>query len=69
MKAIKVELELQPFRIPNYVSTKSKPGLRQEGLKEVPKYAIEDLPVETLEALCEQFRLDILAKKAGKAQE
>lgn len=54
---MKHEIKLQPFRTPNFVLTDSPSDERSIPLKE--------LSVETLDALCSQFRLDVFAK-AGK---
>jgi hypothetical protein len=64
--SIKVDMELVPFTVPNYVSVKTFPRLKQEGFQEAPKYAIADLSIETLEKLCDKFREDVMAKKMGK---
>lgn len=61
---IKIDIELEPFRVPNYVRLKPKPGLREEGFVDRPKYHLSELSDEILESLCEQFRKDVFAKKA-----
>ena len=66
MKAT-IELELKPFNVPNYVLTAQKVGERQDGFTETPVYKLEDLDVETLEPLCNEFR-DSVFKKANKDQ-
>ena len=63
--SIHVKVNLQPMRTPNHVLTEAKPGLRQEGFKETPKYALSELSEEALDALCVQFRKDVF-EKAGK---
>lgn len=65
MSEIKIELELEPFMIPNYVIVKSTPGQRREGFKENPKYRLSELPDETLIALCSVFQ-DAVLDKARK---
>jgi len=60
---IKVNIELEPFRVPNYVLVKQKAGLRQDGFQvDTPKYHVRDLDVETLERLCNEFRQAIFEK-------
>jgi len=34
---LKMEMDIQPFSIPQYVFAKSKPGLKQDGFQENPK--------------------------------
>lgn len=60
-----IEVKLKPFTVPNYVIVDADPVPRQEGFQEAPKYALKDLPAETLEALCEVFTEGVF-KKAGK---
>lgn len=59
---ITVKTELVPFSVPNYVLVKSRPGLRQDGIKEGVKYHVSELDDETLESLCAQFRSDVFKK-------
>lgn len=62
---ITVETELLPFTVPNYVLVKRKPGRRQDGINfDGPKYHLSELPHETLEKLCAQFRGSIFEKAA-----
>lgn len=61
---MKVEIEIQPFTIPNYVILKI-PGdsnTRTEGAKTLP---LKELSSETLDKLCEDFKSEVF-KKAGK---
>ena len=62
MKVIKLEVELQPFIVPNYVNQKTKCGKRQDGLTENPTYHLSELSDEVLHELCDQFRESVLAK-------
>ena len=64
MKTI-IEIELQPFTVPNFVLTVPKAGNRQDGFKEVPKYSLSELSAETLDKLCMDFRSEVF-RKAGK---
>lgn len=59
---MKVEIELQPFTVPNFVIARTKPGLRQEGMQEQPKFALRDLPAEALAELCDHFRREVFIK-------
>jgi CRISPR/Cas system endoribonuclease Cas6 (RAMP superfamily) len=63
---MKVEVELQPFTVPNFVLVKPRLGFRQEGITEAPKFALSELDEQTLEQLCAEFRRAVFAK-AGKA--
>jgi hypothetical protein len=66
MKA-SIEVELQPFTVPNYVLTVQPTRLKQEGIVETPKLALSDLDSMTLERLCNEFR-DAVFNKAGKSR-
>lgn len=66
MKAT-LEVELQPFTTPNFVRAVSKPGLKQDGLQELPAYPLSDLDSWTLDKLCRDFRNEVF-KKARKQQ-
>ena len=64
--SITVNVELLPFRVPNYVLTVSKPRPKKEGFRELTKYALAELDADTLAKLCDSFRADVFAK-ASKA--
>jgi hypothetical protein len=66
MKA-KIEVELQPFSVPNFVLTVQEARPRQDGFQETPNLALSDLDPPTLEMLCDEFR-DAVFSKAGKQQ-
>lgn len=66
MKAT-LQVELQPFMVPNFVRPVSKPGKREDGLAETGAYPLSDLDSITLDRLCEQFRSEVF-RKAGKEQ-
>jgi len=67
---IKLNVELIPFNIPNYVIVKRPPRPRNQGFEEGPKYHISELDEDTLNQLCDQFKSDVLAKaRAGKDQD
>lgn len=59
---MKHEIELQPFRTPNFVLQVSPPGKREDGYKETPKYELAELSRETLEEMCAAFRAEVLTK-------
>jgi hypothetical protein len=59
---MEMKIKLQPFQTPNYVMAEPKPGLRQDGMVECPKWHIRDVDEQTLSELCEQFRRDVFAK-------
>lgn len=62
---MKIEIELQPVRTPNFILQKVEPQSRQDGFQEPPAYAVKDLEAQTISELCDQFRKDMFAK-AGK---
>lgn len=59
-----IALTLKPFTVPNFVLVETPPGLRQDGAHQLPSIPLRDLPRETLEQLCAQFRESIM-QKAG----
>ena len=59
---MKMEIELQPIRVPNFISQKTK-SLPEEG--DCPKYPLTDLSPKVLAELCDQFRQDVF-RQAGK---
>lgn len=61
---VKIEIDLQPFSVPNFVLTVPKRGRHED---ELPKYALADLDSDTLFDLCAEFVSDIY-KKADKRQ-
>lgn len=58
-------VNLQPFRVPNFVIQDAPARPRQEGFTESPKYALSELEPETLAELCDDFRRSVF-EKAGK---
>jgi hypothetical protein len=62
-----IEVELQPFTVPNYVLTVQPPRPKQEGIFETPKLALSDLDSLTLSRMCDAFR-NAVFEKAGKQQ-
>lgn len=59
-----IALTLKPFTVPNFVLVETPPGLKQDGPQQLPSIPLRDLPRETLEQLCAQFRESIM-QKAG----
>ena len=66
MKAT-LEVELQPFQVPNFVRPVAKPGKREDGFAETVAYPLSDLDSMTLWRLCKDFT-DEVFRKAGKEQ-
>ena len=64
---VTLEVDLQPFTVPNFVRAVSKPGRREDGPKELPCYPLSSLDSWTLHKLCCNFR-DEVFMKAGKEQ-
>lgn len=60
----KIEIDLKPFNVPNYVLTIPKRGQHEDDL---PKYAVADLDSSTLFGLCLEF-VSSVYKKAGKTE-
>lgn len=56
-------VRVRPFTVPNFVLQE---GSRPPDAVDTPKYALKDVPAETLAALCDQFRADVF-KRANKA--
>jgi hypothetical protein len=65
MQAMKVELKLKPFQVPNYVISEQPSTLRQEGFQEPPKFELRELSELALSQLCDEFRRKVF-EKAGK---
>lgn len=63
--SVKIETELKPFPVPDFVYEQVDPRPKQEGFKELPKHALKDLSVETLDKLCDEFRQEVF-RKANK---
>ena len=62
---IMTQVGIRPFQVPAEVQQVVAPRLKQEGLQFVPTFKLSELPVETLLALCDQFKRDVF-KAAGK---
>jgi len=64
---IKLELELKPFSIPNYVIPITKPKPREEGFQENAGIPLSEISDIDLYKMCEEFKVGVF-KKAGKAR-
>ena len=62
---MKHTIELHPFMVPNFVRQVAPVGKREDGWQETPAIPLAELSVETLEALCAEFREGVF-RKAGK---
>jgi hypothetical protein len=60
-----MNVELNPWITPNFVTAKMPAMPRQEGFQYGPKWALKDLDAQTLSDQCDKFRAEIF-KKAGK---
>jgi hypothetical protein len=60
-----MQVELQPWITPNYAHIKMPPGKREDGFKEAPGFALNELDEQTLSDQCDKFRKEIFTK-AGK---
>lgn len=61
-----MNIELNPWIIPNFVTLKMPPGKKQDGFKPAPAIPIESLDVKELAAQCDRFRADVFAKANKK---
>ena len=64
MKA-KLEVELKPFQVPNFVIADRPARTREEGVVFESAIPLSDISAETLEKLCDKFT-DAVFAKAGK---
>ncbi len=64
---VNIEIELQPFTVPNYVLVVEKPSKREDGFKEGRKFHLSEIDAITLLKLCNDFRNEVF-RKAGKDQ-
>jgi hypothetical protein len=62
---VKHAIDIVPFTVPNFVRVKQAPRPRQEGVQFAPPIPLSELSVETLDALCAEFRREVFAK-AGR---
>lgn len=60
---MKIEIEIEPFVVPNFVRAKSTAAFPERN----PAYALGELDEKSLDELCNQFRADIFAKAKQQA--
>lgn len=60
-----MNIELNPWIIPNFATLKMPPGRKQDGFNPAPSLPIESLDANDLSVQCTRFRADVFAK-AGK---
>ena len=62
---MKHTIELCPFQIPNFVRPVMPARPRQDGFQDLPGIPLSDLSDETLDAMCNEFKIGVF-KKAGR---
>lgn len=62
---MEMKIKLQPFQTPDFVLAVPRPGLKQYGMIEAPKWPLSDVEEIILSELFDQFRHDVFVK-AGK---
>lgn len=60
-----IELKLKPIMTPNFVQAELPPGLKQDGLRELPSFPLKELSVSALDGLVAQWLVE-LYEKAGR---
>jgi hypothetical protein len=71
MKNLTINLKLRPFPVPNEVYVEFPPIMKKEPFQLVANPSaikLGSVPRETLEAMCEEFKAEIL-RKAGYSTE
>jgi hypothetical protein len=61
----KMQVEVNAWQTPNFVTLKTPPRPRQEGWKEAPSIPLSELDADALSLLCDEFRAEVF-RKAGK---
>lgn len=64
---VSIQVELEPFEVPDFVVAVSEPGVRQDGMQPKQKYPLRNLDSYTLEKLCDDFRSEVFLR-AGKSR-
>lgn len=64
---VQYEVEINPFTVPNFVTTKEQPKGREEGFKPSDGIPLSALDSFTLDKLCEDFKNEVF-RKSGKDQ-
>ena len=62
---IKLEMEIKPFNVPNFVIPIKEGKSREDGFQEPVGIHLSELDSDTLEKMCEEFRKKVF-NKAGK---
>lgn len=66
---MKIQIDLRPFKTPNYVFAKKQPkevgGFSRDGRIDELKWHLSEISEKTLSDLCDEFRAEIF-KKAKK---
>ena len=60
---ITIETEIQPFTIPSCVTVVSSPGRKQDGIKPAHTIDLNDLSMDVLIQLCDEFKATIISYK------
>lgn len=55
-----IQIELNPFSVPSEVTLKQEVGRREDGLRPVQVLKLSELSYEVLDALCEEFRENVM---------
>lgn len=63
---VEIEVELKPFRVPDFAQIDSSQKLNQEGFTPMEYYPLSELTAEALESMCEEFTKSVF-EKAGKS--
>ena len=54
-----IKRQLKPFPVPEGVYEEANPGLTHAGIQPLPFHRLPTLPRETIEELCDEFRLNV----------
>jgi len=57
-----IAMKVKPWQTPNFANIDLPPRPKQEGMTALPSIAVEDLPIETLDSLVNQWRVEMYAK-------
>jgi len=57
-----IKLQIKPFRTPNFVIPAQPIGQRQDGFKNAIGIPLADLDAETLNEMCEAFKVELFKK-------
>ena len=61
-----ISIEIKPIMIPDYVTLKRVPGKHQDGIYPATPIRIEDLPLDVLKELLDDFVSSCIAKNKGE---